>query len=168
MLGTGHHFTGALMGVAVAGLAWRFGAHIPDYDVALIAIAGWYGGVAPDRLEIRRNWRDKKGFHSKTLIPHRTFTHVFLFWATMSLMIGGALVFKIPIAEKIQEITWILLGFFLGGLTHIVVDWPNPMGIPLIHPQKRHSLKLWRSGEYEVAIIAVFALFAWACWGFPH
>ncbi|WP_414039413.1 metal-dependent hydrolase [Acidithiobacillus sp. M4-SHS-6] len=165
MLGTGHHFTGALMGVAIAGLAYRFGAHIAMYEVGMVALAGWYGGVAPDRLEMRKSWKDKKGWHSTTTIPHRTYTHVLLFWLLASIAGGLALLIGHPV--NMDPIYWVVFGFFMGGLTHIIVDWPNPMGVPLVDPHKRHSLRLWRSGEYEIPIILVFGLFAWMCWGMP-
>lgn len=60
----------------------------------------------------------------------------------------------------------LLLGFALSGLGHLVLDSPNPMGIPLLLPHKRISLNLWRSGEMEwlihlasLAAIAYYYLF---------
>jgi membrane-bound metal-dependent hydrolase YbcI (DUF457 family) len=47
----------------------------------------------------------------------------------------------------------VLLGFSVGGLLHLAVDIPNPMGIPLWVPWKRVSLGLWRCGEYEVLLV---------------
>lgn len=167
MLRTGHHWTGALMGVAVAGLAHQFSVSIASWQLAAIVIAGWYGGVAPDSLEIRKNWRDRKGWHSKTLIPHRTITHVFLWWAVAAVFVGTSLLMHAEWTLRAALPAWMLFGFLLGGCTHILVDWPNPMGVPLWFPHARHSLRLWRSGEHELEIVLAFGVLAWACWGFP-
>ena len=40
-------------------------------------------------------------------------------------------------------------GFGIGGLLHLLVDLPNPMGIPILTPTRRFSLKLWKSGKFE-------------------
>lgn len=159
MLGAGHHWTGALMGVAVCGLAARFGGHLPGYALPAVFLAGWYGGVAPDRLEFRRG--------RNTLIPHRTITHLMLFWGLTCAFVGASLIGGAAWVRDYPAVSWILLGFLMGGLTHILVDWPNPLGVPLWHPGRRHSLRWWRSGQYEVTIILVFVLMAWAAWGFP-
>ena len=42
-----------------------------------------------------------------------------------------------------------IIGFSLGGLLHLLVDIPNPMGIPILTPYNRFSLKLWKSGKFE-------------------
>jgi membrane-bound metal-dependent hydrolase YbcI (DUF457 family) len=45
-----------------------------------------------------------------------------------------------------------LLGFALGGIIHLLADWPNPRGVPWLW--RRHSLKLWKSGRCDWIIVS--------------
>lgn len=51
----------------------------------------------------------------------------------------------------------LLFGFAAGGVMHLLADFPNPLGVPWLLPTRRHSLKWWNSGRYD--LIVVFA--AW-------
>jgi len=64
----------------------------------------------------------------------------------------------IPNNIVINYLLSFLLGFSFGGLLHLLTDLPNPMGIPIIAPNVRFSLKLWKSGRYEPAITFFFLL----------
>lgn len=118
----------------------------------LFAAAGFAGALlgstAPDWLELPQKptfW----GTGGKRLIPHRTLTHWWPLWVWLfisTLHMQGTL------------ISALLEGFALGGLSHLVVDLPNPMGVPFATPfaSSRKSLKWWRSGQHEFLIISVF------------
>lgn len=135
----GHHLTGLGAGLIVA-------AGAPP-EAGLAVVGGWLGGTAPD-------WLEPKLF-GRQLIPHRRVTHWLMGWA---LLLGLAIY---------QGLGYLPLGFALGGLTHCLVDLPNPMGVPVIHPWRRSSLNWWRSGQYDWLISALFLGAGVACVGWP-
>jgi hypothetical protein len=55
----------------------------------------------------------------------------------------------------------VVLGFAVGGLAHLAMDIPNPTGVPLLHPWKRTSLHLWKSGRHEGLLMLASLLVAW-------
>ena len=145
MMRVGHHVTGLAAGVFVAGLLHHMHPSLLWPDLLAIAVAGWFGGVAPDHLEyiplMRIPW-----------VPHRTFTHWGILWVVafawaLILAARGHALGLFPAA---------VLGFTLGGLIHLICDWPNPTGVPWFWPTSahRHSLRLWRSGEHDFLISA--------------
>lgn len=148
----GHHITGAVTGFAT-------GLHLysqNDAGVAVLGISflgGWYGGVFPDNVE---------RIGGVYWIKHRTVTHWVPLWIAglMWLLTTGS---PLPYAFG-AEIYAGLLAFVLGGLTHLLFDWPNPTGIPFIHPWRRHSLNWWRSGEADLLCVLLWAgaLFGYA------
>jgi hypothetical protein len=124
-----------------------------------MAVGVLMGARAPDYLELQKGG-------GGTLIPHRTITHYtplwigMLFYALGGLGVGPATGLDLLPNTIVSEI---LCGFAIGGISHLLTDLPNPMGIPLWHPNKRWSLNWWRSGEREwlihiVGIVSV-ALF---------
>lgn len=139
----GHHITGLAAGVFVAGLLHDIEPVLAWPVLLAIAVAGWFGGVAPDHLEylpiIRVPW-----------VPHRTFTH----WGVLWVAVFVLAVWSFHHAAGLVPAA--LLGFTVGGLVHLVCDWPNPTGIPWIWPTSnaRHSLRLWRSGQHDFLISA--------------
>lgn len=144
MYSAGHHATGMAAGVFASGLLWHLDPHIDPAVLPIIALCGWWGGVAPDRLEwvpfIHVRWT-----------PHRTLTHWGIVWIAL-------LVYAIiGVHDKVIQAA--LGGFALGGLAHLLGDWPNPTGVPWLWPRdrSRHSLRWWVSGHYDTAI----SLFAW-------
>ena len=99
------------------------------------------GAVAPDALE----W----------IIPgklrwceHRTITHWWPWWL-LTLLIG----------IMHMDDLWgpALLSYSLCAFSHLACDWPNPTGIPLLHPWDRRSLNWWRSGQKEWLLIPGWA-----------
>jgi hypothetical protein len=125
----------------------------------LIALGVLMGARAPDYLEFQKSG-------GGTLIPHRTITHYAPLWAvTLLYALGGLGIGPMTGIDILPNvvISEILCGFAIGGISHLLTDLPNPMGIPLWHPRKRWSLNWWRSGEREwlvhiVGIVSV-ALF---------
>lgn len=113
------------------------------YHLWLLAtvVAGYLGGTAPDWLEL------VPGRKGKRWCTHRTITHWVPAWAL--LLYGSNL--------GLGVYGWCapLLGFAVGGAIHLLIDWPNPMGIPILW--SRHSLNLWKSGHADSFVVAV-------CW----
>jgi hypothetical protein len=117
--------------------------HNPVYAFAA-GVVGFAGATAPDWLEIP--WAGFFGTRH-SIIPHRTWTHwLFLWVCLLGLSVGHPL-----LAETVAGA--MLMAFCLGGLTHLIMDLPNPMGIPILHPNRRRSLKLWASGKNEIALV---------------
>jgi membrane-bound metal-dependent hydrolase YbcI (DUF457 family) len=90
-----------------------------------------------------------------------------MFWMAALAALGVSCALSLPWTLRFPAADWVLGGFLLGGVTHVLVDWPNPMGVPLWRPGKRHSLRWWRSGEHEIAIVLAFSALAWGCWKLP-
>lgn len=171
MTGKGHFATGVVFSLFAFEYSTNLGGH--GLTSALFCILG---ANAPDYLEIRKKvYRDvknpKRCTGTKTIIPHRTITHWLPIWILMLLF---AIVninpeyLNIPFIHKLQiennlnysnYIFSLILGYAIGGLTHLLTDIPNPMGIPILTPYKRFSLNLWRSGKMEPLIISCFIIF---------
>ncbi|MBU2952204.1 metal-dependent hydrolase [Marinobacter sp. F3R08] len=141
----GHHATGAISGI---GAASYLGLLQPSTAISagVCIIAGWHGGVFPDSVEHVRG---------RYWVAHRTVTHWVPAWIALAVWL-----FCNPEASALPYpgITYpALVGFSVGGITHLVFDWPNPTGIPWLHPWKRHSLKLWKSGRADTVLIVIWA-----------
>lgn len=148
MTRSGHNLTGLSAGVLFAGIAYHL--HL-DISWQLIVPAVWFGALAPDRLEFpTRNHRGDL----RRLIPHRTLTHWWAVWVAL-----GAWGYLHP-----GMIGWAATSVALGALVHLLGDWPNPMGIPFWLPWRRHSLRMWRSGEREIPMVLATALLAALPW----
>lgn len=140
----GHHITGMISGAVVAGIAHNH-LGFPLYVASVAVPAGWYGGVFPDAIEKigKFYW-----------IEHRTVTHWVPLW--IGLLVGIFLVDWNALPWG--DLCFIgSLGFVVGGLTHLLFDWPNPTGIPILTPFHRHSLNLWNSGRLDVVIVTLWA-----------
>lgn len=138
MTGLGHRVTALFSAALAYSLAEDFGL------VAAVACA--MSGSAPDWLEVP--WRTWSG-GQRRLIPHRRITHWMLGWATLAVVAwwhSGDLIWATA------------FGFACGGLTHLIMDLPNPAGVPILHPWNRFSLNLWRSGQHEMLVSAGWAL----------
>ena len=135
-----HHATGWAAGVIAAALVVQAGAGGP-YQVwsFLTVLMGMFGGTAPDWLEVA--WWTRK---RRLWLTHRTWTHWGLAW--IALLIYSWLALKHHLWAPL------LFGFACGGIMHLLADWPNPTGIPWI--AGRHSLKLWKSGECDMLVVA--------------
>lgn len=135
-----HHATGWAAGVVAAALVVHAGAGGP-YQVwsLLTLVSGILGGTAPDWLEVA--WWSRR---HRLWITHRTWTHWGIAWITLLAYSYLALGHQL----------WapMLFGFAVGGVMHLLADWPNPLGIPWI--VGRHSLNLWKSGRCDLIVIA--------------
>ncbi|QHS09004.1 metal-dependent hydrolase [Sinimarinibacterium sp. NLF-5-8] len=128
MMAPAHRVTGLCAGV----LTW---AVLADHPAAVLAIpAGLIGGNAPDALE----W-----IGSSRWCTHRTITHWFWLWA--ALFIAGAYYLHTPFGPA-------LIGYAAGGLTHLMFDVVNVVGIPVAHPWSRISFKWWPSGRHDARL----------------
>lgn len=141
MTGRGHQRFGIYGALFFFPIAMDFGL-----NAAFISLGIMLGAKAPDYLEIRT----KNG----TMIKHRTITHYLPLWISLLLCTAGSLSIG-PLdflTSKTNAEPWVwelLLGYSIGGLIHLLLDIPNPMGIPVFTINKRISLNLWRSGEAE-------------------
>jgi membrane-bound metal-dependent hydrolase YbcI (DUF457 family) len=137
-----HELTGWAAGIAAAAWVLHQEADGPYYLLVWAAMAaGCLGGTAPDWLELIP-WR--KG---RRWCKHRTITHWVPAW--VALLYGANF--------GLSTYWWCapLLGFAIGGLVHLLIDWPNPLGIPIFW--SRHSLNLWKSGRADSFVVVV-------CW----
>lgn len=152
MTGKGHTFVGLVTSIAVYKFSKDLG--LTGYIAAILSIIG---STAPDWMEIRV----KSGEGCRTLIKHRTITHWLPIWIGLFIFsyfyITKEYNFNFYINEYIIEA---LLGFSIGGLLHLLTDLPNPQGIPILTPfsSNRFSLKLWKSGKYELLITNFFLI----------
>lgn len=156
MTGQGHNWTGVAL---IPAVYYETYSNFQNHFVSIIAcLCLLSGATAPDWLEIRK----KSG---GTVINHRTITHWLPIWiglfvlASYMMNTGLMNIFGHEI-EPNKYIAASLLGFSIGGLLHLVVDFPNPMGIPVFTPYHRLSLNLWKSGKNEALVISIVALFS--------
>lgn len=149
MTGTGHRLTGVGAAFMAAAFARLFS--LPELPAALVAAGAT---TSPDWLELPIR---AGGVRIGSLIPHRTITHWPFLWLGMSWVAveyGGLL-------------GACGLGFSVGAFVHILGDAPNPMGIPWLLPFHRVRLGqkgLWRSGQYEFLLAALFAGCGYGLW----
>lgn len=141
MTGRGHQ----IFGFYGAMLAYPISL---DYELnaLLISLGLILGARAPDYLEIR--------VKNRTLIPHRGITHHLLIWLALLAYFAGSISLfpmgDIPTLNK--DFSSVLFGFSLGGLLHLLLDIPNPMGVPFARLKDRFTLNLWKSGEFELPL----------------
>ena len=140
LTGNAHRLFGLALGASAGAIMTPFYGGMSALAVAAMALPG---STAPDWLEIR--------IGPATLIPHRTVTHWLLPW--LGLAVASAV--WLPDAPLLAAL---LLGFSVGGLSHVIGDAGTPLGVPVWHPAKRHSLKLWDGGTSEFWPV----LLAWA------
>jgi membrane-bound metal-dependent hydrolase YbcI (DUF457 family) len=141
-----HKGSGIAAGLFAAAIVVDAGAGGPYYVLALLtALAGRWGGTAPDWMEIAW-WRSKRHRGAARLwIKHRTVTHWGIPW--VMLLVYGYM--------NLGSVWWapVAFGFAAGGVMHLLTDWPNPMGVPWVW--RRHSLSMWRSGRLEPMVIVL-------------
>lgn len=136
------------------GYAWAAAAAFTlEPFIGYIGVAGLFVGArsgctAPDWLEFG-------------VIPHRTITHLPLVW--LALIVAS--VATINQIEPTNFISGVLIGFTLAALSHWVGDVGTPMGVPLVRPSSRVTLRLWGTGRLSekkpiiVAWAVVFVIF---------
>lgn len=108
--------------------------------MVLIA-ASTIGGIVPDAIEKLGPIRISR---------HRTYTHWLLAWIVISVV---HFAFWQPRLES-----YIATGLLAGIFTHLAFDVITPMGIPLLVPWKRHTLKLWKSGQKDYLLYTSYFL----------
>lgn len=142
LTGPGHRLFGTGLAVAAgAAIAPHAGVHV----AAALVISAYPGTTAPDWLEAP--------IGGVRLIPHRTVTHWLPLW--LGLLGAGALLGLLsPLAGAV------LGGFALGGLSHWFGDYGTPMGVPVLHPFRRRSARLWATGRGELLPISLAWLLA--------
>ncbi len=159
-------------------LSWSFSFSFLMLEI-LIFFGCFFGVNAPDWMEIHLGWGqpNAKGFSKMySVIPHRTWTHWWPFWILslwlwifLSTYQNPVLIDGLPVMYRgFSVFFWMsafFLGFTVGGIVHLMVDIPNPMGIPIRCPMGkcRFSLRLWKSGEHEVIIPLVLMLVGFLC-----
>ncbi len=141
---TGHHLTGLAAGCLAACALWGSCA-----QWSLLAITGGYiGGTAPDWMEIAHAEYSAKyrRWMRKSVIPHRTITH---WWPVWALFLAGGLELKRFPGQMAFFAGILLIGFAAGGWMHLLMDIPNPTGIPIKTPyaKSRFGFGWWKSGN---------------------
>lgn len=136
----GHDLTGMALGLTLTSISIAELYH-PIFLSFAIGYAAYKGSNAPDYLEMA--WFDKDALRRKSIIKHRTYTHWFLLWFF--------LFFLSLYGYFTHSLYWgIAIGYVLGAFLHLLMDLPNPTGVPFIYPtRKRVSLNWWKSGEHE-------------------
>ena len=160
MTGKGHTWTG--IALSISGFYFTYN-HLGTESVILSLLAMFFiiiGATAPDWLEIRKK-------NGGTVIRHRWITHWAILWICG--FIGSYYLFQNPTVNIQGSVITIpdfviisLMGFTTGGLLHLLVDLPNPMGVPVLTPNMRFSLHLWKSGKQEgflVMLVTIFSIF---------
>lgn len=140
---TGHRLTGIAAGCLAVCAFW------PTVGVpSLVAIpAGYFGGTAPDWLEIAHAEYSAKyqKWVRQSVIPHRTITHWWPVWAALS-----ALLVAWPFRFSADPLIHMAgAGFVAGAWMHLLMDLPNPTGIPIVTPRakSRFGFGWWKSGN---------------------
>lgn len=141
MTNTGHRVTGLISAIVLSA--------VMSSNQLFAAFFCILGGTAPDWLEIART--DKETGVRSSIIPHRTITH----WLPLWILLLAVSIWFMPGFFAAAGV-----GFAVGGLTHLLFDIPNPMGIPVLNPRKNTSLNLWRSGTNEWLLIPAYFLIA--------
>ncbi|WP_038491353.1 metal-dependent hydrolase [Janthinobacterium agaricidamnosum] len=134
-----HHATGWAAGVIAATLVEQADAGGPFHLLSFLSFAmGVLGGTAPDWLEVA--WWSRG---HKLWITHRTWTHWGIAW--IALLVYSYMMLRLHFWAPLA------FGFAAGGIMHLLADWPNPLGVPWI--VRRHSLKWWKSGRYDIIVV---------------
>lgn len=130
-----HAMTGLLAGVALA-----FYAKTSLPVGASIVLGVLMGSSAPDWMEIAR-WEKKcylfrQDEHiRKSVIPHRTITHTLSIWVLLCAFASYWL-----LTTSYSVFNYCVVGFLVSVLTHLLLDFRTPMGIPLLPFGKRYRL----------------------------
>lgn len=138
-----HRSTGWGIGLLSAAIVSRHGGDPYYAALAATGLAAYAGSTAPDWLE--RAWWSTRG-GKRLWITHRSWTHWGLAWIALLMFCYSHLGNHMLAAPG--------FGFAAGGVTHLLADWPNPLGVPWLLT-KRYSLRWWKSGSCDLLIVAV-------------
>lgn len=155
--GFAHKCSGAL----AAAVAFKLSpfVHHDFWMFGIAFVSAYFGATAPDWMEIASVKQTAGGkFIRTSIIPHRTITHWLPAWIALLVYSYGAMMHT----SGYQYINFLILfSFSVGGVLHLMLDFPNPTGIPIINPFKTYKVRfnkrygLWKSGEFEWIIIPV-------------
>lgn len=156
MTGKGHTWVSLAFSIATYKMGLQLG--MTGAEPFLVSVGTILGGTAPDWMEIRKQ-------NGGTVIKHRTITHwlpiwLLVFFFFFGLITKNEMLFQYYDFKVNMHILAFFWGFGIGGLLHLLVDIPNPMGIPILTPNRRFSLKLWKSGKFEPPIVIAFLIFS--------
>lgn len=133
----------AILGVAVAGLSGHaFSVHDPIYLAAVI------GAQAPD-FDIVAILRGNFAF----LRQHRAFSHSvpgILMWSSL---ITAGFFLAAPAAPLLEVFAW----SFLGGLSHIILDFFNAHGAAVLWPYSRERKSFSLLNVFDPILLAIMA-----------
>lgn len=145
MTGPSHYLTA--LGIGLAGAA----VVMPEYGLpaaGFLLMGAVSGSRAPDHLEGE--------FLNHRIIRHRTLTHWFPFWLIV-LILG--------IHETTRtSLSWLLVGYSGAALLHIFCDALTPMGVPVLTPWRRVSLRMVHGWAGELTVIVLAFLSAGLSW----
>lgn len=129
---TGHKFTAAALGIALAAPLY-FNEQLME---AALALAGaMFGARVPDWSECAK-WIDGKRY---SLIPHRGPTHWPGTW--LAGLVLSLTFLQSPYKEP-------AVAFFAAALLHLVMDIMTPTGIPILHPfARKKAIRVYKSGS---------------------
>ena len=142
-----HRSTGWAVGVIAAAIASLRIADPYHLWTTATLLCAYAGSTAPDWLE---NAWWSPGSQRRLWIAHRSWTHWGVAWLAL-LIVSYRSLAQTPLAAPV-------FGFAVGGIMHLLADWPNPLGVPWLLT-RRHSLQWWKSGRCDYLIIVT----AWAC-----
>lgn len=92
---------------------------LSHFELVLLALAVLVGNVFPD-------------FSECNVIPHRTYTHFWLFY-----VVSGAGCYWMLTTQPFAIGYLLGLGVSFGSLCHILCDWPYYGGCPLFRPRRK-------------------------------
>ena len=160
----GHQLSALLAMAATASLSQRvpvvqaWFADQSIWHISLGAMLFFSGANAPD-------WLERAGTRER-VIPHRTHTHVLLFWVLMVpgfglLASASPMLLANSMGNILAHVFTLLVYFALGGVLHLMLDVCTPSGIPLAWgTQKPVSLRLYRTGALSEGIFLLILGFA--------
>lgn len=148
MKGSTHLALGAALGVAIGSQAAQYTGSLPLGIISATACIA--GSLFPD-IDIQGSRISRRAkLLSKTAsfaFGHRGFLHSPLFLVVFSAVLWTFL----P--------CYVILGFCVGFISHLVLDLLNPAGIPLLFPyKKRYSILKIPSGA---KIQSLFVILLW-------
>lgn len=148
MTGSSHRLFGMAFGTAM--LPFALHSDVGVVGGGLMMWGAWHGSTAPDWLELRRK---KKVGYGRSLIKHRTLTHVLMLWLLL-------LFYGVWLTGH-TSLWWVgagVFGFAVGGVSHWVGDVGTPLGVPIINPRKRWSSQQWSAKTELVPVVIAWLI----------
>lgn len=153
------HFAG---GALLALVVIQHTDHVPPEQVVPFAVAAMIGSVAPD-IDHKNSFISNRlkpfGFLVRRTTTHRGATHSPLIISLFSLLIY----YGLELAGFSSHAYSITLGFFIGAISHVLLDMLNTQGVPLLFPipkAKRFRLaRILTGGVIEKVIFVALVIF---------